>query len=338
MLGNDSDPDADSLSATLVSGPAHGTLSLNADGSFGYTPAANFNGSDSFTYQASDGSLASTTATVTLTVNAVNDAPSALDDAYATDEDTALSVAAPGVLGNDTDPDQDSLSATLVTAPAHGTLSLNTDGSFAYTPAADFNGSDSFTYQASDGSLAASAALVSITVRATPPAPGPPPQLPPTAPPALLPDTVAPSAPTPLSGRLVRGTHRFVRAHLQLTWPPATDNVAVDHYLLRAGTPPTKLPATSTTTTIALRGAATYTLLALDAAGNQSGPATLTVTRRPRPEALQRRIPAWAWQLLIWRATPPPQRAARPAAAPRHVPAWYWTWATWRLNPYQITT
>ena len=195
-----------------------------------------------------------------------------------------------------------------MSGPAHGTLSLSADGSFSYTPAADFNGSDSFTYQASDGSLASSAALVSITVRATS-APGPSPSLPP----AALPDTIAPSAPTPLSGRLVRGTHRFVRAHLQLTWPPASDNVAVDHYLLlRQGTPPTKLLANSTT--IALRGASTYTLLALDAAGNQSGPATLTVTRRPRPEALQTRIPAWAWQLFIWRATP--HHNAQPARPP----------------------
>ena len=75
MLGNDTDVDGDTLTAVLVSGPAHGTLTLNADGSFTYTPDANYNGSDSFTYKANDGSADSNVATVSLTVSAVNDAP-----------------------------------------------------------------------------------------------------------------------------------------------------------------------------------------------------------------------------------------------------------------------
>ena len=92
-------------------------------------------------------------ATVSLTINPVNDAPVAVNDSYATDEDTPLTVAAPGVLGNDTDVDSAILTAVLVTGPTHGTLTLNGDGSFTYTPAANFNGSDSFTYKANDGSL-----------------------------------------------------------------------------------------------------------------------------------------------------------------------------------------
>jgi VCBS repeat-containing protein len=99
VLGNDSDADGDALTAALVSGPGNGTLLLNGDGSFSYTPNADFNGTDGFTYSAGDGAL-SDTATVTITVNAVNDAPVAADDAYATDEDVTLNVAAPGVLGN----------------------------------------------------------------------------------------------------------------------------------------------------------------------------------------------------------------------------------------------
>ena len=98
VLGNDSDPEGQALTTRLVAGPSNGTLTLNADGSFIYTPAANFNGTDSFTYRASDGSLDSAVATVTLTVRPVNDAPTAANDSYATDEDTALTVAAPGVL------------------------------------------------------------------------------------------------------------------------------------------------------------------------------------------------------------------------------------------------
>src|SRR5436190_2980692 len=111
-------------------------------------PALNFNGIDTFTYKATDGQAQSGIATATITVTPINDAPVALDDGYTTPEDTTLNVAASGVLANDSDLDGDALSALLVTSPAHGTLTLNTDGSFSYTPAANFNGIDSFTYKA----------------------------------------------------------------------------------------------------------------------------------------------------------------------------------------------
>jgi VCBS repeat-containing protein len=171
VLGNDSDHDNPTLTAVLDSGPSHGTLTLHADGSFAYTPAGNYNGPDSFTYRASDGTLTSNLATVTITVTPVNDAPTAAADAYTTDEDTALNVATPGVLGNDTDLDSGTLTAAVVTGPAHGTLTLNADGSFAYTPDANFTGSDSFTYRASDGTLDSDPATVTITVTAVNDAP-----------------------------------------------------------------------------------------------------------------------------------------------------------------------
>src|SRR5215218_5532259 len=164
VLANDSDPDGNPLSAVLVSGPSHGSLSLNADGGFTYTPAANYHGSDSFSYRASDGTLQSGPATVTLTVSAVNDAPTAAADAYSTGEDTALTVEASGVLANDTDPDGDALSAALVSGPTHGTLDLNANGAFTYTPIANYYGTDSFTYRASDGTLQSGPATVTITV------------------------------------------------------------------------------------------------------------------------------------------------------------------------------
>ena len=164
VLANDSDPDGNPLSAALVSGPSHGTLALNGNGSFSYTPAADFTGSDSFSYRASDGTLTANPATATISVTSVNDAPTAADDAYSTGEDTTLTVAAPGVLGNDTDPDGNPLSPLLVSGPSHGALTPDADGSFTYSPAANFNGSDSFTYRASDGSLASNPATVTITV------------------------------------------------------------------------------------------------------------------------------------------------------------------------------
>jgi VCBS repeat-containing protein len=164
VLGNDSDVDSASLTAAVVTGPTRGTLALNANGAFTYTPAANYSGPDSFTYTASDGSLASNVATVAITVTAVNDAPVAGSDSYTTEEDTLLTVPAPGVLGNDSDLDSASLTAAVVTGPANGTLTLNADGSFTYTPAANYNGPDSFTYAASDGSVDSTAATVTITV------------------------------------------------------------------------------------------------------------------------------------------------------------------------------
>src|SRR5207247_804957 len=103
-----------------------------------------YNGPDSFTYKASDGSANSATATVSLTVRPVNDAPAAVNDSFATDEDTALTIAAPGVLANDTDIDGNTLTAVLVTSPSHGTLALNANGSFTYTPVSNYNGPDSF--------------------------------------------------------------------------------------------------------------------------------------------------------------------------------------------------
>src|SRR3989440_5228236 len=164
VLGNDTDVDGDPLRAVLVMGPCHGQLTLNADGGFTYTPAANFNGGDSFTYKTGDGVAQSNVATVTLTITAVNDAPGAVNDTYTTNEDTPLTVVAPGVLGNDTDVDGDALTTVLMGGPGHGTLTLNANGGFTYTPAANFNGSDSFAYKASDGQADSNVATVALTI------------------------------------------------------------------------------------------------------------------------------------------------------------------------------
>ena len=103
MLSNDTDVDGDTLTAALVSGPANGSLTLNADGSFDYTPNANFNGVDTFIYAASDGTASAET-TVTITVEPVADAPVINGDAYSTGEDNPLTVGAEmGVLANDLD-------------------------------------------------------------------------------------------------------------------------------------------------------------------------------------------------------------------------------------------
>ncbi len=156
----------DTLTAVVVSPPGHGSLTVNPNGSFSYTPAANYNGPDSFSYTANDGTTSSAPATVAIMVTAVNDPPVAVNDAYTTAEDTALTPPAPGVLGNDTDPDGPSLTATLGALPAHGTVTLNANGSFSYTPAANYNGPDTFTYTANDGTTSSAPATVAITVTA----------------------------------------------------------------------------------------------------------------------------------------------------------------------------
>ncbi len=364
MLGNDTDPEGATLSAQLVTGPSHGTLTLNSDGSFTYTPLAGYVGSDSFTYRASDGTTNSNTATVTISITSTdnvlfaddftrsanppaplspwtgvtgtwavtsgvlngsgtassysqnyyaptplwdnyaveasfqyassafggglgcrvnpatgaqyaawiypdnsaaghnllvlgkmwdwttysgtpmaqanltsvgtgwhtlkmvcngnriqvyydgtakidvtdnnydsrapylsggigmamwtagvvntmsvdnvvvstlttNQSPVAVNDTYSTTLNTALTVAAPGVLGNDTDPEGATLSAQLVTGPSHGTITLNSNGSFTYTPLAGYVGSDSFTYRASDGTTNSNTATVTISITST---------------------------------------------------------------------------------------------------------------------------------------------------------------------------
>ena len=164
------DAEGSPLTYAIGTGPAHGTLS-GAAPTVTYTPAANYNGPDSFTYKANDGALDSNVATVTITVTAVNDAPVAVNDSYSTNEDTPLTIAAPGVLANDTDVDSATLTAVAGQRPGHGTLTLNADGSFTYTPAANFNGSDSFTYKANDGSLDSNTATVTITINAVNDAP-----------------------------------------------------------------------------------------------------------------------------------------------------------------------
>src|SRR5207245_2416974 len=142
---------------------AHGSVVLNADGTVTYTPAANFNGSDTFTYTISDGHGATATGTVSITVKPVNDAPVAADDSTVTDEDTDVTFA---VLANatDRDADGDTLAVTAVTPGTHGSTAINPNGSVTYTPAAGYSGGDSFTYTVSDGHGGTATASVAITV------------------------------------------------------------------------------------------------------------------------------------------------------------------------------
>jgi len=165
VLGNDSDPEDEPITAVHESGPTNGVLTLNSDGSFDYTPNANFVGEDSFSYHPNDGTSDGNTAIVTINVIPVNDLPEAVNDEYSTDESTQLVVSAPGILDNDSDI-EDSLTAVHESGPTNGVLTLNSDGSFDYTPNANFVGEDSFSYHANDGTDDSDTATVAIQVNA----------------------------------------------------------------------------------------------------------------------------------------------------------------------------
>jgi len=154
-----SDIDGDTLSFTVNQQPTNGTLT-GAVPNLTYTPNDGFNGVDRFTFTTNDGVLNSAPATITLNFDPVNDAPTADNQNISTNEDTAVNIP---LTGNDAD--GDNLTYTVTQQPSNGTLS-GTAPNLTYTPNADFNGTDSFTFVSNDGQLNSSTATISITVNA----------------------------------------------------------------------------------------------------------------------------------------------------------------------------
>jgi VCBS repeat-containing protein len=187
-----------SISATATMG----TVTMDADGAFTYTPPANFNGQTAFLYEISNAGpcepdqVTDSEAVVTITVNPVNDAPTAAADSFQVLKDRTLNVGVPGVLLNDHDVDDDSLTAVKVTNPTHGVVTLAADGSFSYTPATGYTGPDAFSYRASDGTDASPTRVVSLTVTAVPVVPTPTPVPTPTAAPTPTPEITAEPSPS----------------------------------------------------------------------------------------------------------------------------------------------
>ncbi|HEV2889153.1 MAG TPA: Ig-like domain-containing protein [Frankiaceae bacterium] len=161
-----SDPDGDALTYSVVTQPAHGSVTVNADGTYTYTPDPNYAGSDSFTYQVCDAAPLCATATATVTVSPVNDPPAA---PAATSFSTPAGTAHDGTLPGSTDPDGDALTHSVLTGPAHGTVVVAPGGTYTYTPAPGYVGGDSFTYQVCDPSNACASATATVTVTAVPP-------------------------------------------------------------------------------------------------------------------------------------------------------------------------
>ncbi|WP_077337870.1 Ig-like domain-containing protein [Pseudocolwellia agarivorans] len=171
FLNNDTDSDGGTLTAstTPFTNVSNGTLIINTDGTFIYTPNANYNGTDSFSYRLSDGQGGFNNAQVTLNIDPVNDLPVAVSDIYSTQENTSLTVIASSfnaLLKNDTDQDGDSLSINVGMSgnPSFGSLTLSSDGSFTYIPETNFSGIDNFTYQLEDSQGGSTSGNVSINV------------------------------------------------------------------------------------------------------------------------------------------------------------------------------
>jgi len=168
VLANDTDIDGDPLTANLVTGPIHGSLTLNADGSFSYTPNANYNGSDSFTYDVSDGQGGMATGTVNITINPINDAPlfsNPASNPYAIsmNEDTMLNFTA---MASDIDGDTPVFS--MLAAATHGISTIDSiTGVVSYMPVANYNGLDAFTLQTTDGNSGSDTVVVNVIVNPT---------------------------------------------------------------------------------------------------------------------------------------------------------------------------
>ena len=185
VLSNDGYVPFEYLSVGKLTDTEHGTLSFNPDGSFTYEPENGFVGTDSFFYEISamqpmvyslegdngdngmeeewDNPDDPLIAKVTITV--YGNAPVAANDSYNTNRNATLTIAAPGILANDSDAEGDSLAAVLVNSTSNGTLTLNADGSFTYVPNSNYVGTDSFTYKANDGIDDSNTATVTINVR-----------------------------------------------------------------------------------------------------------------------------------------------------------------------------
>ena len=161
---NDEDPDGDPLTIIDVGTATNGTVTDNGDGTVSYTPTADFTGTDTFEYTISDGNGLTDTATITVVVqddgNNQN-TTDAVDDAFATDLNTAV---AGNVLANDTDPEGDPQTVTSNTNPSNGSVVVNANGAFIYTPDTGFTGTDTFTYTIADDQGATDTATVTVSV------------------------------------------------------------------------------------------------------------------------------------------------------------------------------
>ncbi|WP_343802515.1 Ig-like domain-containing protein [Marinobacterium maritimum] len=162
VLSNDMDADGDALTVSTITQGGNGSVANNGDGTLTYTPDANYNGTDSFNYSISDGNGGNDSATVNLTISAVNDAPSAVAQSVTVIRNEPVAITLTG-----SDPENTPLTYLVVFPPANGSLS-GTAPNLLYTPNTDYLGYDSFSFTVNDGALTSASAEVSITVEDAP--------------------------------------------------------------------------------------------------------------------------------------------------------------------------
>ena len=162
LLGNDTDVDGDTLTVTAVTGATNGTVTQRA-GDFVYTPDRDYSGAETLQYTISDGNGGASSATASLTVAPVNDAPVARPDTASMAEDSGTMTLA-NLLTNDTDVENDPLTVTAVTGAAHGTIAQPTSGVFTYRPGPNFHGVETLSYTVSDGHGGTDSSTVRVTV------------------------------------------------------------------------------------------------------------------------------------------------------------------------------
>ena len=171
VLNNDSDADGDAMTAQLVSNPTYGTITLNPNGTFTYVHNGANQTTDSFTYRANDGIISGAPVTVSINVSNTNDPPVANNDTIVVALNgtaTTLDNGSTSLTNNDTDPDGDALTVSLVSSPSFGTLTLNPGGTFSYVQNGTLNGGDSFTYKVNDGTVDSGNATVNIYLSCSP--------------------------------------------------------------------------------------------------------------------------------------------------------------------------
>jgi hypothetical protein len=183
VLANDDGVDRENSSLSIISVPGNGSVLIQLGGTILYTPSTGFTGEDRFEYEVCNDESSNPgkgkgnnkncdKARVRVIVDPTpipNEQPTAVNDLYSVEQGEQLSVAAPGVLANDSDPNGDALTAILVRSAENGSLAFNANGSFLYSPEEGFTGVDTFTYRASDGEYESNLGTVEIEVIDTEP-------------------------------------------------------------------------------------------------------------------------------------------------------------------------
>jgi hypothetical protein len=225
-----------SSTAIRDTAPSHGSLTFRSNGSFTYVPDAGYVGQDAFRYHAHDGLLNTPSTTVTITVT--NSTPVAASNSYSATTGVTKTVAAPGVLANDSDADGDSLTAQVVDGSGNGSLTVNADGSFSFKSGGSFEGDRTFTYRVTDGITWSAAATVTIHVTAPAPTPNPTPAPTPNPTPAPTPNPTPNPTPAPTLRPTPTSTSQPTAAPTQGPTPVATADPTSGPGLLPSDPPP----------------------------------------------------------------------------------------------------